>query len=148
MLFTTRWPPTSVKSYPPLIVFRAIVWEGISMAHILGSIGRIVAQLNLCFWLCQLHHLGQIILQVLQMPSQINARIHLYITEQINWFSRDDLSVEQHTFDMIVSPLWTKQHKSQNTSENLKNIITGIAHNSSRDPDERVLISLSIRLGN
>ena len=53
--------------------FRAVIWEGVPVAHILGAIVGVDRQLVLCTLLPQMHHLAQIALQLLSSTKHSNT---------------------------------------------------------------------------
>ena len=52
--------------------FRAVIWEGIPVAHILCAVVGVDRQLVLCTLLPQMHHLAQVALQFLSSTKHSN----------------------------------------------------------------------------
>lgn len=59
-------------TYPALMPLRAVIWEGISVAHILRAIVGVDRKLVLCTLLPQMHHLAQVALQLLSSAKHSN----------------------------------------------------------------------------
>ena len=47
------------------MILRSVVWEGVSVAHILSAAARVDGKLVLCGLVPQMHHVPQVCLQLL-----------------------------------------------------------------------------------